>query len=84
MVVPFFICQKMEEINGIYFVGYFGLFKVFCEFQVLCINRVRNIQVGDVVNVSSVKSTPEGDIVYEIQGGYYYHYHFVLDLNCLQ
>lgn len=68
----------MDEIHGCLFVGQMGIFKVFCEFEVLCINGVRDILQGDIVPVSSVKSTEQGHIVYEIQGQYYFHHHFVL------
>ncbi len=68
----------MEEINGCLFVGRIGLFKMYCEFEVMCINSVREIQQGDIVSVSSVKSTEEGHIVFEINSQYYFHHHFVL------
>jgi len=67
-----------NEINGCLFVGKHGLFKMFCDFEVICIQDVQDIVQGDKVLVSAVKSTQDGAIVYEVEGAYYFHHYFVL------
>jgi hypothetical protein len=67
-----------NEINGCLFLGKQGLFKMFCAFEVLCIQDVKHIKQGDYVLVTAVKTTSEGAIVYEIERDYFYHYYFVL------
>ena len=67
-----------NEIKGCLFVGKHGLFKMFCDFEVICIQDVQHLRQGDKVLVSAVKSAQNGAIVYEIEGEYYYHYYFVL------
>ena len=68
----------MDFINGCLFVGEHGLFQVFCNFNVICINEVRHIKEGEVKPVEAVCSTPDGFIVYQIEEQYYYHHHFTL------
>lgn len=67
-----------NEINGCLFVGKQGLFKIYCAFKVICIRSVHSIEVGEIVDVTSVKTSPNGYIVYEIDGEHYYHHHFIL------
>lgn len=69
-----------NEINGCLFLGKHGLFKMFCVFEILCIQDINQIKQGDWVKVTAVKSTNDGAIVYEIEGEYYYYYYFVLPL----
>jgi hypothetical protein len=68
----------LDEINGCIFLGEHGLFKIFCVFEVLCIQDIKHIRQGDWVKVVAVKSTIDGTIVYEIDGEYYFYYYFVL------
>lgn len=67
-----------NEINGCLFVGKQGLFRVYCSFKVICINAINTIKSGEIVDVTSVKTSPNGYIVYEIDGEHYYHHYFIL------
>lgn len=68
----------MQEIEACNFIGKKGLKKVYHRFKVMCIRQVNQINKGDVVEVSSVRSTQDGRIVYEINGEYFYHRNFIL------
>lgn len=70
-----------EDSNGCLFVGQFGLFKVYCVFKVMCIHSVNTIDQGDIVFVTAVKTSPNANIVYEINGAYYYHHNFILYID---
>ena len=67
-----------DEINGCLFVGKFGLFKVYCAFQVICLQDVGELKQGDKVWVAAVRSSSTGKIIYEIGGKYYFHHYFTL------
>ena len=70
-----------ETIYHCYYVNEQGLFKIYCAFCVICVVAVNNIQLGDLVEVSSVKSSKDGFLVFEINGEYYYHHYFHLYTN---
>ncbi|MGB1217890.1 MAG: hypothetical protein ACPG5P_08430, partial [Saprospiraceae bacterium] len=61
-----------DEIRGCLFIGDFGMFKVYCEFTVICLEDVHLLTKGDVVSVSDVKYSESGKVVYLIDGEYYY------------
>lgn len=60
------------------FVGEQGLFLVYCAFKVVCIQAIAQYEIEDVVWVSSVKTSTNGTLVYEIEGQHFYHYYFAL------
>ena len=68
----------MDNFKGCLFVGDTGLFKVYCDFLVLCIMDTDRILQGDVVTVTDVKTSKTGRIVFEINGSLYYHSYFIL------
>jgi hypothetical protein len=65
-------------VNGCLFVGRYGLFAVYCDFQVVVLFDVHKLRQGDLVMVSAVKSTPSGRLVYQIGDHHYYHHYFAL------
>lgn len=69
----------LNEIEGCYFIGRHGLFRVFCPFKVLCLKDIHELIQGEDLQVSAVKSTKNGSIVYEINGNYYFHHYFILE-----
>ena len=70
-----------DNFRGCYFIGEVGLFKVYCNFLVICIIDVNKIVQGDIVTVSDVKSSESGILIYKIDGNYYYHHYFTLYLK---
>jgi len=62
--------------NGAYFLSPKGLFKLVTPFEVICVKDIKNIKVGDKIIVAQVKSTNDGQLVYEIQGELYYWFYF--------
>lgn len=68
----------MEDIYHCYFVNEHGLLKVYCTFYAICVVTINNIQQGDIVLVTAIKSSKEGFLVFEINGEYYYHHSFRL------
>jgi len=67
-----------NQLNGCLFVADFGVFKVYCDFWVICIQSVHIFSIGDVLLVTDVSETASGRLVYEIGGDHYYHHSFRL------
>ena len=61
--------------NGAYFVSPSGLFKLVTPFEVICVKDIRDIKVGGKILVSQVKSTKDGQLVYEIDSEFYYWFY---------
>jgi hypothetical protein len=70
-----------DNIKGALFIGDFGVFKVYCDFVVICIKDVNRLTKGQVVTVTDVKTNKSGSIIYEIGGELYFHFYFVLYLK---
>lgn len=67
-----------DTFKGCLFISDFGVFKVFCDFTVICIKDVHLIAQGEIVTVTNVKSTESGKVAFEIFNDYYYHFYFTL------
>ncbi len=67
-----------NQINGCLFVGSFGIFKVYCDFLVVCLLDIDSIAKDDVVTVTEVRHSESGRMVFLIKGVYYYHFYFAL------
>jgi len=57
----------MKQINGCLFVGEFGVFMVYCVFEVQCVRSVHNFKIGERLEVSEVKLTDDSCIIYNIK-----------------
>ena len=44
----------------------------------MCIVAVKHLTIGDIVEVTEVKSTKECRIIYVIEGDYFFHTSFIL------
>ena len=66
-----------EHVAGCFFVGRMGLFYVYCDFPVICLEDIGSLKKGDRVWVNAVVSSQSGKIVYLIAGSYYFHHYFV-------
>lgn len=64
--------------NCLYVTAQGELLQLFCQYQVICINDVHKLKKGDLLWVEAVLMARDGQVVYQIEGEYYYHSHFAV------
>lgn len=73
--------QELAKIcsnNSILVINKIGIYRLFCPFKVVCLNRIELYSVGQEVVVIAVKMDVNYKLIYLIENKAYYHHHFLI------
>ena len=64
--------------NSLLVTDKYGIYRLFCPFKAICVQKVEKYSIGQEITVIAVKMDNNFKIVYIIHNKAYYHHYFMI------